>query len=79
MQDEALVRVWAEARSTLDLVFRVVPSVDFSILMEEGVLGGVVDSLDRARPHWERHFGPRGPFFPLDRLVFLPAYSVDFN
>ena len=70
MQDVPLVRALAEARSTLDLVFRLVPDVDFSILMEEGVMRGAVDSIDRARPLWTSHFGLRGPFFPLDRLVF---------
>jgi len=32
-----------------------------------------VDALDRVRPAWEAHFGPQGPAFSLDRLVYLPT------
>jgi len=37
-----------------------------------GEVKAAIEALDRVRPAWERHFGPEGFAFPLDRLVYLP-------
>ena len=76
MQDVPLLLAIAGTREVLTEVAGIIQEGPGGVRTRGAVLMAV-DALDRARPAWEAHFGPQGPAFSLDRLVYLPLRDFD--
>ena len=72
MQDVPLLLAIAGAREVLTEAVSIIQEGPGGVRTRGAVLMAV-DALDRARPAWVAHFGPQGPAFSLDRLVYLPT------
>ena len=72
MQDVPLLLAIAGAREVLTEALNVLQEGPGGV-RTRGATIMAVDALDRARPAWVAHFGPQGPAFSLDRLVYLPT------
>lgn len=79
MQDEALIRIYAETTATIAMCFGILQEGSAHPLAL-GAATEAMEAADRAWLEWRRHYGLSGPPFPLDRLVILiypKAYSLD--